>query len=89
MIWLRTPGCTLFGHPGVEGVTSGCRKPEDGGVSEHFCLLSALFLLVFCKKVSYVDEITFLQMYIDMFPSVFETIPAICFNVRESDTSVT
>ncbi len=23
-------------------------------------------------------------MYIDMFPSVFETIPAICFNVRES-----
>lgn len=74
MIWLRTPGC---------------RKPEDGGVSEHFCLLSALFLLVFCKKVSYVDEITFLQMYIDMFPSVFETIPAICFNVKESDTSVT
>ena len=28
-------------------------------------------------------------MYIDMFPSVFETIPAICFNVRESDTSDT
>lgn len=27
-------------------------------------------------------------MYIDMFPSVFETIPAICFNVRESDTSL-
>ena len=25
-------------------------------------------------------------MYIDMFPSVFETIPAICFNVKESDT---
>ena len=66
--------------------TSGCRKPEDGGVANHFCLLSALFLLVFCKKVSYVDEITFLQMYIDMFPSVFETIPAICFNVKESDT---
>ena len=75
---------------------SGCSRPEhpdvESGnirVSEHFCLLSALFLLVFCKKVSYVDEITFLQMYIDMFPSVFETIPAICFNVKESDTSVT
>lgn len=46
------------GHPGVpfsdirvwRVVTSGCRKPEDGGVSEHFCLFSALFLLVFSKK---------------------------------------
>ena len=89
--------CNLPKHPGVgamnirmsRAATSGCMKPEDGRVPVHFRLLFTFFLLVFCKKVSYVDEITFLQMYIDMFPSVFETIPAICFNVRESDTSVT
>lgn len=76
---------------------SGCSRPEHPDVESRkmgvFLNISACFPLFSClfsqKKVSYVDEITFLQMYIDMFPSVFETIPAICFNVRESDTSVT
>lgn len=76
-MYLNYKGLVWYGseHPGVPFsdirvwgvVTSGCRKPEDGGVSEHFCLLSALFLLVFCKKVSYVDEITFLQCILKCF----------------------
>ena len=47
----KAPACESrgFGHKkeGENFDTPSCRKPEDGGVSEHFCLLSALFLLVF------------------------------------------
>ena len=72
MIWLRTPGCTLFGHPGVGGwVTSGCRKAEDGHVTKLFCLLFVLFLLVLVKKDLYVEGTISTQMYIGTVPCVF------------------
>ena len=76
-------------HPGVavpdirmyRVARSGCWKPEDGGDSGHFCLLSALFLLVFSKEVLYVDEIISLQIHIGTFHFAFGTIPATRFNV--------
>ena len=71
MIWLRTPGGTLFGHPGVEVVTSGCRKAEDGHVTKLFCLLFVLFLLVLVKKDLYVEGTISTQMYIGTVPCVF------------------
>ena len=71
-----------------EASTSGCRMPEDGHVSEHICLLSTLFLLVFCKKGPYVDEITCSQIHIDMLPATFRTIPILRFNWYKCDTGV-
>jgi len=67
--------------PLVWGATNpGGGAGEDGHVSEHFCLLSTLFLLVFCKKGPYVDEITCSQIHIDTLPATFRTIPVPRFN---------
>ena len=97
-MYLNYKGLVWYGseHPGVPFsdirvwgvVTSGCRKPEDGHVSEHFCLLSTLFVLVFCKKGPYVDEITCSQIHIDTLPATFRTIPVPRFNWYKCDTGV-
>ena len=76
-----TSGCSRSGHPDVQSSKIRVLKAGRWGDSGHFCLLSALFLLVFSKEVLYVDEIISLQIHIGTFPFAFGTIPATRFNV--------
>ncbi len=50
MFCFHTSGCLEQKHPGVTAPYTRMLKVQDGGVCDHFCLFSVLFLLVLKKK---------------------------------------